>query len=296
VRTGYRHGALLFRKQHPINGRGVTVAIVAPGDPPGLRRDFRVFDRAYGYQTPPSLRIHHFGVAKYAARTPVQTAFAVTVVGMVDYVHVMAPEAKLLVVETPASKASLSPRGLKRTFVADNWVLGKERPFAQIILQGTSGIPESTAKAFVHQFHAVYEKARKRHVTVIAKVGASTTGQTRPTYPSADPLVTAIGTVTFPTTPSALFAAATTYGKIGVRHVITYGGPSTFPLPTYQRGIDFTSHGALSPLASKRYTPDISMASSPVLVYLSRLGPKAGWITSWRYSEAPALFAGRLHP
>lgn len=321
VEAGYKLSALFKDKKHPIDGKGETIAIVAPGNPPKLKKDLEVFDKGYKLQKPPSITVKNFDAAKYTANTPAQTAYAVTLVGMVDYVHAMAPGASLLVVETETKNAT-TLAGLEDTFAADKWVLdGKgNRPRAQVLLQGTAGVPDPTIgpvigltirtdptwapylspKTTLGRLHKVYEEAKARHVTVVARTATvdappNATGVLAQIgmYPGTDPLVASIGTVTLPAatpTVSTDVAAAITYAKIPAHQVTTRGANTAlFGAPSYQQS-------SLVMIAARvgrtcRATPDLSMGSTRVLIYLSTLGSGKGW-EGWRYGEAPALFAG----
>ena len=102
VRQAYNLGPLASKG---ITGKGATIVIVDSYGSPTVRHDLGVFDKKFGLPNPPSLKVIQPAgpVAKYRP-TSNREGWAGETELDVEWSHVMAPDANILLVETPTSE------------------------------------------------------------------------------------------------------------------------------------------------------------------------------------------------
>lgn len=294
-----------------ITGKGTTIVVVDPYGSPTLWKDLVKFDAAYNLNNPPSLTI-----IKPAGHVPAYNRNNASMVDWagettldVEYSHVMAPGAKILVVETPTA-GSYAASDLDK---AEIYVV--KHHLGDVISQsfGTTEQAMGSTKV-VGQFRGAYLDADAAHITVLAAAGD--TGATDPLgtgaslytravtqWPATDPLVTAVGGTELQldqsgnrTAPDKVWndtynhaANQLQSSENGPNAIATGGGKSVlFARPSYQDSVRQT-------VGAMRGIPDVSMnaaCSSPVNVYEGFPGQQAGWYVVCGTSESSPLFAG----
>ena len=310
VRQAYGLPALYARG---VTGRGTTIVIVDSYGSPTIRNDLGVFDRAYGLPAPPG-----FQIIQPAGRVPAfdpassdMTGWAGETTLDVEWAHVVAPAARLLLVETPVSETE-GVHGFPQIVAAEEYVL--EHHLGDVISQSFSATEETFAsQAQLQPLRAAYELAQRDHVTVLAASGdsgATDLGLDQITYfshrvtswPDSDPLVTGVGGTQLHFTAQGRPAAPTawndtyntsanefTHANKGPNPLASGGGLSEFfTRPAYQYGVRGVTGG-------RRGVPDISMSAAcngAVNTYSSYPGAPAGWSPECGTSEATPLFAG----
>ena len=310
LRQAYDLPALYARG---VTGRGTTIVIVDSYGSPTIRHDLGVFDKAYGLPAPPA-----FQIIQPAGRVPGFDPADSDMVGWasettldVEWAHVVAPDAKLLLVETPVSETE-GVHGFPQIVAAEEYVLSHH--LGDVISQSFSATEETfPAGTAIRALRRAYQAAYRDHVTVLAASGdsgATDLGLDETTYytfrvtswPDSDPLVTGVGGTrlrfTAQGTPATPTAWNDTYnrganefadGGPGPNPLASGGGTSIFfTRPPYQDGVRDVVGGS-------RGVPDISMSAAcdgSVNTYGSYGGAPPGWSPTCGTSEATPLFAG----
>src|SRR5215469_6707008 len=187
-----------------FDGRGQTIVLVDSFGSPTIRNDLHVFDQTFGLPDPPS-----FNIIQPAGAPPPfdpansdMTGWAAETTLDVEWSHVIAPGANILLVETPVSETE-GVQGFPEIVRAENFVI--DHGLGDVISQ-SFGATENTfpSQASLLDLRGSFQNARSHHVTVLASSGddGATNFQLNLTdlytfpvnsWPSSDPLVTSIG-------------------------------------------------------------------------------------------------------
>jgi len=292
-------------------GQGQTIAVVDSFGSPTIQHDLQVFDQTYGLPVPKLTVIAPAGAVPPYDRSADRTGWAGETTLDVEWTHVMAPRANILLVETPTSEEE-GTTGFPEIVTAEKYVI--DHHLAAVISQSFSATEETfPSRHALLALRGAYQDAYANGVTVLAASGDSgaadsTTGADlylRPvtSWPDSDPLVTGVGGTRLSldangnrtardTVWNDTYDAATqqhVFGAKGPNALAGGGGLSTvFARPTYQIS-------AAAVVGDRRGVPDISMSgacSGSVYVYQSFAGQPAGWYPTCGTSEATPLFAG----
>ena len=297
-----------------VNGTGTTIVIVDSFGSPTIGHDLKVFDQQFGLPAPPSLKIIQPAgrVPRYNPKNSDMVGWAGETNLDVEYAHTIAPNARILLVETPVSETE-GVTGFSQIVKAEEYVINHH--LGDVISQSFSATEQTfPSKASVEALRGAYIDAYRHHVTVLAASGdsgAADVGLDETTYylypvtswPDSDPLVTGIGgtqlhldAVGNHTAPDNVWND--TYniptnqffvGNNGPNPLAGGGGKSIFfSRPGYQNGVRHV-------VGSRRGVPDISMSAAcdgAVDLYQSFAGQPAGWYPTCGTSEATPLFAG----
>jgi len=300
------HGGTVARVPHRANeaplagAAGRTIVIVDSFGSPTIEHDLHVFDQTFGLPDPPSLKIitpagipptfdvHNADMRGWATETSLD----------VEWSHVIAPGANILLVETPVSETE-GVQGFPEMMAAENYVI--DHNMGDVISQ-SFGATELTFpnNAAILNLRSAFKNARQHNVSVLGSSGD--TGATNNfldlsccypirvnSWPSSDPLVTSIGG-----TQLHLDAAGNRLSPDVVWNDgfgATGGGFSAvFQRPEFQDRVDEV-------VGAHRGTPDISMSAAVdggVVTYYTFTAPIGG--TPWHIvggtSESSPLFAG----
>ena len=189
-----------------ITGRGQTIVIVDSFGSPTIRSDLATFDREFGLPAPPSFRvIQPVGrVPRYNGNDGTQRLWAGETTLDVDWAHTMAPRANILLVETPVPETT-GLAGMPQIVEAENYVI--DHHLGQVISQ-SFGAAEATfpSASSIYGLRSAYVNAEQNNVTVLAAAGdqgatddSNAGGGTllythrAVLWPATDPLVTAVG-------------------------------------------------------------------------------------------------------
>jgi subtilase family serine protease len=283
---------------HGITGKGRTIAIVDSFGSPTIASDLHTFDQNYGLADPPSLQIIQPAgpVPPFDNTDSTQLGWATETTLDVEYAHAIAPEANILLVETPVAETE-GVTGFPEIVAAENYVINHH--LADVITQ-SFGATENTfpSKQSLLSLRSAYVNAARQGVTVLASSGD--TGVTNymldgstlypnpvNSWPSSDPLVTSIGGTQLHldaagnrTAPDQVWNDG--YGAGG-------GGLSqVFSRPDFQNGVR-------SVVGDSRGTPDVSMSAAvdgAAILYYSFDPTRVGWHLVGGTSEASPLFSG----
>src|SRR5689334_24380295 len=187
-----------------VTGRGTTIVIVDSFGSPTIRNDLKVFDQTFGLPAPPK-----FTIIQPAGRVPTYDPNNSDMVGWagettldVEYAHVIAPGANLLLVETPVSETE-GVHGFPQIVAAEKYVLGHH--LGDVISQSFSATERTfPSRAAVQALRGTYELAARDGVTVLTASGDSGAADVKldastyylspqTSWPDSDPLVTGVG-------------------------------------------------------------------------------------------------------
>jgi subtilase family serine protease len=312
LETAYDEGPLF---SNGIDGQGQTIVIVDSYGSPTIESDLATFDAQFGLPKPP-----RFTIIQPAGQVPVwnpsnsaMLSWAGETTLDVEWSHSMAPDANIVLVETPVAETE-GIAGFPQIIEAENYVVNHN--LGGVISQSFSATEETfkTEESLLH-LRSAYINAQAHHITVLAAAGdtgatsysnlAGTLLYTHPvsTWPPSDPLVTGVGGTQLSLNASGQRTAPDQewndsfnsalnevfFGNAGPNALAGGGGRSiVFARPSYQNGV-------ASVVGNVRGVPDISMSgacSGLVDAYQSFPGEAAGWYVDCGTSEATPLFAG----
>ncbi len=186
-----------------ITGKGATIVIVNSYGSPTVRHDLGVFDKHFGLPNPPSLKVIQPAgpVAKYRP-TSNREGWAGETELDVEWSHAMAPDANILLVETPTSENE-GTTGFPAIVKAETYVVNHH--LGGVISQSFSATEQTfpSKKSLLH-LRGAYQDAAKKGVTVLAASGDSGAADVKfnastyylhpvTSWPDSDPLVTGVG-------------------------------------------------------------------------------------------------------
>ena len=151
-----------------MTGRGTTIVIVDSFGSPTIRNDLKVFDQTFGLPAPPK-----FTIIQPAGRVPAYDPNNSDMVGWagettldVEYAHVIAPGANLLLVETPVSETE-GVHGFPQIVKAEEYVI--RHHLGDVISQSFSATERTfPSRASVQALRGAYQLAAQDRVTVLA--------------------------------------------------------------------------------------------------------------------------------
>jgi subtilase family serine protease len=291
VRTAYNTGPLTAQG---ITGAGQTIVIVDSFGSPTITGDLAKFDAHFGLPAPPSFRvIQPAGRVPPYRPTADRTTWASETTLDVEWAHVMAPGASILLVETPTSENE-GTTGFPQIVTAEEYVL--RHGLGQVISQSFAATEQTFgSRTMLENLRAAYELAQADHVSVLSATGdTGATGYTLSmktlyttravSWPATDPLVTAVGGTQLD------LRANGTRRSPDVAWADGGGGQSiVFGRPSYQNQVRAIT-------GPHRGVPDISMdasCNSPVALYASFPGSGGDhWTAVCGTSLATPLLAG----
>jgi subtilase family serine protease len=302
-----------------LDGRGQTIVIVDPFGSPTITEDLQHFDQTFGLPDPPSFHvIEPVGAVPAFPSDPFGTAdrsgWAGETTLDVEWSHVMAPGANIVVVATPVSETE-GVQGFPEIVAAENYVI--DHHLGSVISQSFGATEQTFNSGDILSLRGAFINAQQHNVTVLA--GSGDQGATSlladqsccypfpvTSWPSSDPLVTSVGG-----TQLHLDASGNRLAPDNVWNDIAVRGPnggaagggrsSVFARPAFQDHLRQVVGGA-------RATPDISMSAAidgAAVFYYSfcdyaRPDPGTGtpplcgpqWHLVGGTSESSPLFAG----
>ncbi len=296
-----------------ITGQGETIIIVDSFGSPTIGHDLSVFDRTFGLPDPPALTvIQPAGPVPPYVDDNAREGWAGETTLDVEYAHTMAPDADILLVETPTSENE-GTTGFPQIVQAEQYVI--DHKLGDVISQSFSATEQTfPSPQALLALRTAYIDADQHHVTVLAASGDSGAADVKydgktyyrvpvTSWPDSDPLVTGVGgTQLFldakggHTAPDSVWNDTYNvptnqfiFGNAGPNPLAGGGGLSIiFPRPSYQDGVKAV-------VGDQRGVPDISMSAAcngAVDTYQSFAGQTPGWYPVCGTSEATPLFAG----
>ncbi len=277
-----------------ITGAGQTIVIVDSFGSPTIASDLAHFDSYFKLPAPPSFKVIQPAgkVPAFHARNSNRVGWAQETTLDVEWSHVMAPGASIVLVETPTSENE-GTTGFPQIVTAEKYVL--RHKLGQVISQSFAATEQTfPSKASLLALRGAYKLAAKDHVTVLAATGDEGATSYRynmqslytsraVSWPATDPLVTAVGgTRLHLRSDGTRRSADVAWSDSG-------GGRSiVFRRPAYQDRVRAVT-------GSGRGVPDISLdasCASSVAIYASFYGGPGQWGPICGTSLATPLFAG----
>jgi len=293
-----------------LTGAGQTIAIVDSFGSPTIRRDLHGFDQVFGVTNPNGVPIDpaiakdpKLTVIRPAGKVPKFRASNSEMVGWagettldVEWAHVFAPGANILLVETPVSETE-GVHGFPQMVKAESYVI--KHHLASVISQ-SFGATENTfkTKKSLLTLRSAFKLAAKSGVTVLAASGDSGTAGYKlngrdlypfrvNSWPSSDPLVTSVGGTQLELddagnrlSPDVVWNDGSGAGGGGLSRI--------FARPAYQSAVSGI-------VGSHRGTPDISLSAAVdggVWVYGSYVGQASAYDVYGGTSAATPELAG----
>jgi subtilase family serine protease len=299
-----------------INGSGETIAIVDSFGSPTIMNDLHQFDQTFGVSNPYGVPIDP-AIAQDPSLTIIQPAGAVPAFSTtafngdmvswaeettldVEWAHVMAPKASILLVETPTDETE-GVQGFPEIVTAENYVI--DHHLAQVISQSFG----ATEETFPNQqalldLRGAFTNAAANNVTVLGASGdeGSTDFELNlrdlypmqvNSWPSSDPLVTSVGGTQMHLDDSGNRLSPDNVwndSAVGIQAAGGGGVSSIFSRPAFQDGVQ-------SVVGSARGTPDISMNAAVdggVWVYYTFISPTSPYHIFGGTSAATPEFSG----
>jgi subtilase family serine protease len=281
-----------------IDGAKQTIVIVDSFGSPTIGSDLAHFDKFFHVPAPPSFRVIQPAgrVPPYHASNSNRAGWAAETTLDVEWSHVVAPGASIVLVETPTSENE-GTTGFPQIVKSEEYVL--RHKLGQVISQSFAATEQTFSPAShyaaIRNLRGAYQLASRDHVTVVGATGDS--GVTSDKYnmkaeyttpavswPATDPLVTAVGGTQLDLRAGGVRKSPDVgWSDSGGGRSIVFGRPS------YQNSVRGVTGG-------HRGVPDISMdasCSSSVALYGSFYGGRRGaWSTICGTSLATPLFAG----
>jgi subtilase family serine protease len=288
-------------------GKGKTIAIIDSFGTPTGKADLKTYDRAFGLPDPPSYRVIQpaGAVPPFDPNNGDMVGWAQESTLDIEMAHSMAPEANILLVETPVAETE-GVHGFPEIVAAENYVI--KHHLADVISQsfGASEATFPTAQSLLN-LRSAFQAAKQTNISVLASSGDSGAADVaniagtryllhpETSWPTSDPLVTSIGGLQYfldakghQTKPPAVW-----------NDQALFGGPASggggrseiFARPGYQDSVSAET-------GNHRGVPDISLSAAVdggVLVYISGStngGTADGFHIYGGTSEASPMFAG----
>jgi subtilase family serine protease len=286
--------------QAGIDGRGKTIVIVDAFGSPTIRNDLHVFDQTFGLPDPPSLTILQPAgtVPPFDPTDSVMLGWATETTLDVEWAHVFAPGAAIVLVETPVAETE-GVQGFPEIVRAENFVI--DHHIGDVISQSFAATEEAFPNAkSILQLRSAFFNALFHGVTVLAGSGdlGATSQELNQTdifpmrvnaWPSTDPLVTSVGGTMLTLNDAGVRQSPDVVWNDGGGAGAGGGGVSAvFERPDFQDGVRHV-------VGRQRGTPDISMSAAcdgAVVYYYTFKPGNEGFHLVCGTSEATPEFAG----
>jgi subtilase family serine protease len=304
VETAYNMKALYAQGDE---GQGETIVIVDSFGSPTIERDLKRFDRAFHLPAPPSFNvIQPAGKVKpFEPGNVEMSGWAGETTIDVEWAHAMAPQASILLVETPEEETE-GVQGFPQIVQAENYVI--EHHLGEVISQSFSATEQSFPNAAsILALRSANENAAANGVTMLdaagdeGVAGKNVNGEyfkhRTVSWPASDPLVTGVGGTQLHLNEEGQRTSPDTVWdeRLGDVIVSGAGGESkVFTRPEYQELINTHS-------GEHRAVPDISMTAAVnggIIIYSSYPTtvpgePEPGTFSVWGgTSVATPVFSG----
>lgn len=284
--------------RHGIDGRGKTIVIVDSFGSPTIKHDLQVFDQTFNLPDPPALTIRQDAgpVPPFDPTNGDMAGWAGETTLDVEWAHVFAPGAKILLEETPVAETE-GVTGFPEIVKAENFVINHH--LGDVITQSFGATEETfPSRQSLLNLRSAFINAAKHDVTVLASSGddgatdAMLDGETLfpfrvNSWPSSDPLVTSLGGTMLDLdadgnrlAPDVVWNDGFGAGGGGVS--------SVFARPNFQNGVRDV-------VGRHRGTPDISLSAAvdgAVITFESFNPARTGFGLVGGTSEASPEFSG----
>jgi subtilase family serine protease len=287
---------------HGIDGRGRTIVIVDSFGSPTIQSDLHTFDQTFGLPDPPSLTVRQDAgpVPAFDPNNSDMVGWAEETTLDVEWSHVFAPGANILLEETPVSETE-GTQGFPEIVKAENFVI--DHNLGDVISQSFGATEQTFPNAqSLLNLRSSFINAAAHDVTVLGSSGddgatdAELNGSDLypfrvDSWPSSDPLVTSVGgtMLTLDDNGNRLSPDVVWNDLNTVGGGAGGGGVSTiFSRPKFQNGLQRI-------VGDQRGTPDVSLSAAvdgAVVYYWTFVPGREGFHLVGGTSEASPEFAG----
>jgi subtilase family serine protease len=274
-------------------GKGKTIVLVDAFGSSTIKTDLAAFDKGFSLPAPPSFKI----ITPEGKPTSSNSGWATETTLDVEWAHAMAPQANILLVETPVNE-TIGTAGFPQIVKAEEYVI--DHKLGDVISQSFGAAePTFPSATSIKDLRGAYTLAQKDKVTVLASSGdqgvssasnaAGTTFFTKRVvnWPASDPLVTGVGgTQLHLTQAGARTAPDNVWNDTALFGSPAAGGggvSSVFARPAFQSSVS-------SVVGTHRGVPDVALSAAvdgAAIIYMSGSYQIVGG-TSW----ASPTFAG----
>jgi subtilase family serine protease len=217
-------------------------------DDPTIRTDLQLFDKTFGLPDPQLKVIAPFGVPPFDPKDPQQTGFAGETALDVEWTHVMAPDAAIVVVQAKSTSLTEISKAIQ---------FAVQKNIGDVISMSFGAGEQCVDSKVIEQLHAVFQQARTQKQTLLASAGDSgsaaqdcdvsgnlVTLTQGASHPASDPLVTSVGGTTLLAGKTGVYQSETTWNEADKGHGATGGGfSSVFAKPDFQQNITGATRG-----------------------------------------------------
>jgi subtilase family serine protease len=281
-----------------LTGKGVAIGIVDSFGSPTIRSDLAVYDKQFGLPAidldivtpagaPPAFDPQNEDMVGWATETTLD----------VETAHAVAPDAKIVLIETPTSETE-GLQGFPEIIKSEQAMIAANK--IDVLSQSFAATEATFASpSQITQLSAeIYPRAQQAGVTVLSSSGDNgptdlmldmKTLYDRPvtSWPASDPLVTAVGGTRVDVGANGQRALPdSAWGGVGASGAGGGGLSAVFPQPAFQSTIAATAQG-------HRAVPDVSLDADPASGLIIYGSFDAGnWSVGGGTSQAAPLFAG----
>lgn len=264
-----------------FTGVGQTIVIIDSFGSPSPEADLHQFDSDYGLPDPPSFKVlSPLGTVPFDPHNDDQSGWAQETNLDIQWAHVMAPAASLVLLTSPVSETQ-GLQGIPEFLQLEKYAV--DNNLGKIISQSWGTTEETlftpAGKKILDQFNAFFADATKQHVTFLAASGDAGTANPDvnnhiypfPTvgFPADSPWVTAVGGTSLYADTHGKYQSEVVWNT-GIGSASGGGYSHYFKMPYFQQkylpaSIVQVSHGY-------RSVPDVAFNADPVTsvpVYLS---------------------------
>jgi subtilase family serine protease len=206
-----------------------------------------------------------FGNKPFNPKDPAQTGFAGETALDVEWAHVMAPDAAIVVIQANPQQETVQGQ-LTALMQATQFAV--QQNIGSVISMSFGTSEQCLGTTFVQQMHAIFQQARAQKQTVLASAGDNGSGVIQcnangqvvnlaqgVNYPASDPLVTSVGGTTLMAGATGIYQVETTWNGAQQGHGATGGGSSAvFAQPVFQQNLQGTT----------RQVSDLSFDADPL--------------------------------
>jgi subtilase family serine protease len=241
IRVAYGIQPLLNRG---TTGKGRTIVIIDAFSPPGVADDLKLFDSTWGLPDPQLQIIAPQGATPFDINNDDQVSWSAEISLDVQWSHVVAPGAKIVLVESRSDQDS-------DILAATQWAV--QHQVGDVISQSFGEDESCVDPKILKAEHAVFQQATAKGITLIASAGDDGSAQLTcdgSTYhlaassPATDPLVLGIGgTHLLADQTSGAYGSESVWNESDTFGAAGGGGYSRlYSRPDYQNGFS-RSHG-----------------------------------------------------
>lgn len=301
VRQGYNVTPLL---KAGYTGAGQSIVIVDSFGSPTLTHDLHMFDQTFGLPDPPALDIRApLGTVPFDSKNTDHVAWAQETTLDVEWAHVIAPSAKIVVLTSPVAETE-GVQGLPEFLQLEEYAV--KQHLGTIFSQSWAATEEtlftSEGKDLMESFEKFFQDATlKQHMTFLAAAGDF--GSTNPdlnmkaypyptvNYPASSPWVTTVGGTSLYLDNDGKYRSETTWNS-GIGAASGGGISKYFSAPDYQN--DYLPTANLVQMHGYRAIPDVAYNADPhtgVPIYISSV-PTPGFYVFGGTSAGTPQWAG----